>query len=154
VAAQANAGREAGVRISTDPTELDLDWLTAALGERAFWAIGRPREVIEASIRGSLCFGAFVAGRQVGFARVVTDEATFGWVCDVFVGESERGSGVGQELMSAIVSDPRLAGCRLALASRDARSLYERFGFVPLRHLERWLERPRPDRAPQEDAPS
>ena len=139
-----NAGRETGVRISSDPGDVDLDWLAPALGERAYWAIGRSREVIEASISGSLCFSAFRDGLQVGFARVVTDRATFGWVCDVFVDETERGSGIGGRLIEAIVTDPRLVTCRLVLATRDAMALYERFGFSPLRNPERWMERPRP----------
>jgi GNAT superfamily N-acetyltransferase len=139
-----NAGRETGVRISTDPAELDLEWLVPALSERAYWAEGRPRKVIERSIRGSLCFGAYddaEDGRQVGFARVVTDEATFGWVCDVFVDESARGAGVGKALVAAIVADPRLATCRLQLATRDAAGLYVQFGFQPLRNVQRQLER-------------
>jgi hypothetical protein len=68
-----NAGQPTGVRISTDASELDLDWVVRALSERAYWALGRPRDVIEASIRGSLCFGAYHGRRQVGFARVVTE---------------------------------------------------------------------------------
>src|SRR5439155_2457717 len=89
-------GREAGVRVSSDPAELDLDWIHEALSERAYWALGRSRGTVEASIAGSLCFGAFRDGRQVGFARVVTDGVTFGWVCDVFVDETARGRGVGK----------------------------------------------------------
>jgi GNAT superfamily N-acetyltransferase len=103
-----------GVRVSTDPAELDTDWLVPAISERAYWALGRSRATIEASIRGSLCFGAYDdadGGRQVGFARVVTDEATYGWVCDVFVDETARGRGIGSALMAAIVADPRLADC-------------------------------------------
>ena len=80
-------------------------------------------------------------GRQVGFARVVTDQATFGWVCDVFVDESARGACVGKALMAAIVAEPRLSGCRLQLATRDAAGLYEQFGFRPLRNPGRWMER-------------
>jgi GNAT superfamily N-acetyltransferase len=137
-----NAGRQTGVHISGDPGDLDLDWLVAALSERAYWALGRPREVIERSIRGSLCFGAFDGDRQLGFARVVTDQATYGWVCDVFVDESARGRGVGSALIAAIVADPRLRGCRLVLATRDAGRLYATHGFVPLRNPERWMERP------------
>ena len=137
-----NAGQSTGVRISTDPAELDLDWVVAALSERAYWALGRPRDVIEASIRGSLCFGALVDGRQVGFARVVTDLATFGWVCDVFVDESERGQGVGGELMRAIATHPELRDLkRLVLSTRDAQSFYAGFGFEPLEHPERWMVR-------------
>jgi GNAT superfamily N-acetyltransferase len=138
----ANAGQTTGVRISTDPAELDLNWLVPAISERAYWALGRPSERIEASIRGSLCFGAFDGDRQVGFARVVTDRATFGWICDVFVDEPARGRGIGTALMRAIVSDPRLQGCRLVLATRDASGVYGPHGFVPLRNPERWMERP------------
>jgi GNAT superfamily N-acetyltransferase len=141
---ESNAGRETGVRVSTDPAELDLDWLVPALSRRAYWAEGRSRATIEASIRGSLCFGAYDdadGGRQVGFARVVTDEATYGWVCDVFVDESARGRGVGKALMAAIVAEPRLADCRLQLATRDASGLYAQYGFRPLRNPDRWMER-------------
>jgi GNAT superfamily N-acetyltransferase len=147
-ASESNAGREAGVRVSSDPAELDLEWIVPALAERAYWALGRSRETIEASIARSLCFGAYEVadgGRQVGFARVVTDLATYGWVCDVFVDESARGRGVGKALMSAIVADPRLADCRLQLATRDAASLYAQFGFRPLRNPDRWMERLRPE---------
>lgn len=134
------------IRITTDQRDLDIDWIHRALSERAYWAIGRPRDVIAASLRGSLCFGVLRGDRQVGFARVVTDEATFGWVCDVFVDEAERGSGVGKRLIAAIAGDPRLRGCRLALTTRDASGLYDQFGFVPLKNPERWMERPRPER--------
>jgi GNAT superfamily N-acetyltransferase len=140
------------VRVSSDPADLDLEWLVPALSERAYWALGRSRETIEASIRGSLCFGAFEEtddggrGRQVGFARVVTDQATFGWICDVFVDEAARGRGIGQALMAAIVGDPRLQGFRrMVLATRDAETLYARFGFEPLRNSGRWMERRQPD---------
>jgi GNAT superfamily N-acetyltransferase len=142
---ETNAGREAGVRVSTDPAELDLDWIVAALSERAYWAEGRPRDVIERSLANSLCFGAFDGdGRQIGFARVVTDEATFGWVCDVFVDESARGRGIGKRLVEAIVADPRVDGLRLFLATRDADELYRRYGgFETVRNPERLMERPR-----------
>jgi GNAT superfamily N-acetyltransferase len=143
------------VRISTDPNEIDVDWLAPALSERAYWAQGRPRETIEASIRGSLCFGAFDAsdgGRQVGFARVITDRATYGWVCDVFVDESARGNGIGKALMAAILAEPSLAACRLVLATRTASGLYEQFGFIPLRNPERYMERPRRDLDPPPEA--
>ena len=140
----ANAGLPTGVRISTDPADVDLDWVHAALSERAYWALGRSREVVEHSIRSSICFGAYEGDRQVGFARVVTDEATFGWVCDVFVEEAWRGRGVGVRLVEAIASDPRLDGLRLVLATRDAGDLYRTHGgFQPLANPERWMERPR-----------
>jgi GNAT superfamily N-acetyltransferase len=139
-----NAGREAGVRVSTDSSAVDLEWLVAALSERAYWAIGRTRDAIERSVAASLCFSALRGDRQVGFARVVTDEATFGWVCDVFVDETERGAGIGKLLIQAIAADPRLDGLRLMLATRDAHELYGRYaGFQPLAEPGRWMERPR-----------
>ena len=134
------------VRISTDPAQLDLDWLAPALSERAYWAQGRAREIVEASISGSLCFGAYDdadGGRQVGFARVITDRATYGWICDVFVDETTRGQGIGKALMAAILAEPALATCRLVLATQTASGLYAQFGFIPLRNPERYMERPR-----------
>ena len=93
--------------------------------------------------------------RQIGFARVITDYATFGWICDVFVDEAERGRGIGARLMTAILEEPRLRGVRrLLLATRDAHDLYRRHGFEPLVNPERWMQRsggsesgrpPRPD---------
>jgi N-acetylglutamate synthase-like GNAT family acetyltransferase len=138
----AKAAHPGGLRISTEPADVDVDWLHAALSERAYWALDRPRKVVEASLRRSLCFSALADGRQVGFARVVTDEATFAWVCDVFVDEAWRAGGVGGRLMAAIVGDPRLQGLRrMVLATNDAAGFYERFGFGPLDHPERWMER-------------
>jgi GNAT superfamily N-acetyltransferase len=131
------------VRVVTDPAEFDLDWVAASLSERAYWALGRPRELIVRSLENSLCFGLFLGPRQVAIARVVTDRATFGWVCDVFVDEAWRGRGLGGRLVDAIVSDPRLADVpRLVLATRDATDLYEGHGgFAPLAHPERFMER-------------
>lgn len=132
------------VRISTERGEIDLDWLHPALSERAYWALGRSREQVEAAVAASLCFSAFRGGEQVGFARVVTDRATFGWICDVFVDEGHRGSGVGSALMRAIVDHPAVVGLRrLALATRDAHELYRRFGFETVAEPERWMERRR-----------
>ncbi len=138
---------EGDVRITTDPAELDLGWLFPALSERSYWALGRSRSVFERSLMHSLCFGAYVDGRQVGFARVVTDEATFAWICDVLVDESNRGRGVGKRLMAAIIDDPRLQGLkRMMLATQDAHGLYAGFGFEPLGEPEQWMVRPAPDR--------
>ena len=132
------------VRIGTDPADLDVDWIHAALSERAYWALGRSRDVVERSIRNSVCFGAFDGERQVGFARVVTDQATFGWVCDVFIDEAWRGQGIGSQLIKAIVADPRLFAIRMLLATRDAHEVYRRQGgFQALANPERLMERPR-----------
>jgi GNAT superfamily N-acetyltransferase len=145
IAPEANAGQPTGVRVSTDPADIDLDWLQPALSERAYWALGRTRENLERAIERSLPFVALRDERQIGFARVVTDGVTFGWICDVFVDEAERGRGVGHLLMAAIAADPRLVSLRrLILATRDAHELYARHGFVSLRHPERWMERPGP----------
>jgi len=133
------------LRISTDPAELDLEWLYPALSERAYWALGRGRLVFERSIAGSLVFGAYVGTRQVGFARVITDQATFAWIYDVFVEESARGLGVGKRLMAAIVEDPRLQGLkRMLLATDDAHGLYAQFGFEPLAEPGTWMARTAP----------
>src|SRR5258706_8324777 len=132
------------VRISADPAELDLDWIHAALSGRAYWALGRSRETVERSIASSLCFAAFDGDRQVGFARVVTDQTTFGWVCDVFVDEAWRGQGIGSRLIAAIVADPRLSAIRMLLATRNAHEVYRRHGgFQVLANPEPWSERPR-----------
>jgi GNAT superfamily N-acetyltransferase len=139
-----NAGQPTGVRVSTDCADVDLDWLAPALSERAYWALGRSREAVEAAISRSLCFSAFVGERQVGFARVITDLVTFAWVCDVFVDESARGQGIGTLLIRTIAEDPRLRDLRrIVLATRDAHDVYARAGFGSLVHPERWMERRR-----------
>jgi N-acetylglutamate synthase-like GNAT family acetyltransferase len=135
------------IRISTDPADIALDWLHAALSERAYWAIGRSRETVERSIEHSLCFSALDGSRQVGFARVVTDQATFAWVCDVFVEDGRRGQGIGRTLMEAIVGDPRLAGLKRTVLATSSPSFYAPFGFVPLEKPERWMMRPGPVKA-------
>ncbi|MHB8958974.1 MAG: GNAT family N-acetyltransferase [Candidatus Limnocylindrales bacterium] len=132
------------IRVTTDAAEIDLDWLHDALSERAYWAIGRTRETIERSIAHSLCFSAFDGGQQVGFARVVTDEATFAWVCDVFVEDGRRGQGIGRLLMQAVVADPRLAGLKRTVLATSSPAFYAQFGFVPLERPERWMMRAAP----------
>ncbi len=132
------------IRIITDPSKFDVDWIHDALSQRAYGALGRSRETVDSSLAGSLCFAAFAGRRQVGFARVVTDQATFAWICDVFVDETARGRGIGAQLIEAIVTDARLQTVRMALATRDAGDLYRRHGgFEPLADPERWMERPR-----------
>ena len=133
------------IRVGTDPAEFDLAWVVSALSERAYWALGRPREAIVASLANSLCYGLFRGRQQVAVARVVTDRATFGWLCDVFVDEAWRGKGLGGRLIDEIVADPRLRDVpRLVLATRDAVELYRRHGgFEPLAAPERFMERDR-----------
>lgn len=137
--------------IDTDPQRLQLDVIHDYLSNRSYWAKGRTLEVIEKSIENSLCFGVYDGGDQVGFARVVTDFATFGWVCDVFILESHRGLGLSKWLVETIVQHPELSGLRrLLLATRDAHELYQRYGdFHLLEHPERWMERPTPNPPPK-----
>ncbi len=127
------------VEITTDPSRVDLDILDNWLN-KTYWAEGRPREVIERSVQNSLNFSAFLGGEFIGFARVVTDRATFGWVCDVVVEDKARGQGVGKALMQAIVEHPDLKGIkRLLLATLDAHGLYAQYGFIALPNPERWM---------------
>ena len=121
--------REDGYSISTDKQRLDIDYTYHWLSEQSYWAQGRSREVVEQSIANSLCFGLYHGDKQVGFARVVTDLATFGWLCDVFVDESERGHGLGKWLIQTLVNHPDMARLRrLLLATRDAHELYRNYG--------------------------
>lgn len=133
--------REDGFLISTDKQRLDIDYIYHWLSERSYWAQGRSRETVEASITNSLCFGLYQGDKQVGFARVVTDLVTFGWLCDVFIDESRRGHALGKWLVQTVVSHPDLARIRrLLLATRDAHELYRRYGgFETLGTPERWM---------------
>jgi len=118
--------------LSTDRGRLDVDFVHAALG-RTYWAkdIGRAR--VLRSLDASLCFGMYEADRQLAFARVVTDFATFAYLCDVVVHEDARGRGLGKQLVASIVAHPELRDVRrFVLWTRDAHGLYEKFGFVRL----------------------
>jgi GNAT superfamily N-acetyltransferase len=117
------------VRI-TDRTDLvDVDKLCEMLAA-SYWAADRDRETILASVRGSLCFSAYVGDIQVGFLRAVTDRATFAWICDVVVDDAYRGRGIGKRLMETALAHPELRGVNMGLATRDAHGLYEQYGFV------------------------
>jgi GNAT superfamily N-acetyltransferase len=130
------------IEISTENARLDLVAVHRFLTQESHWARGIDRATVERSVRHSLCFGAYRASAQVGFARVVTDRATFAFVCDVFVLAEARGQGVARLLVQAITCHPDLQGLRrMALTSRDAKGLYERVGFATLANPERWMER-------------
>lgn len=115
--------------LSTDKTKLDIAAIHDFLSNRSYWARGRSREVMEHAIQNSLCFGIYEQDRQAAFARVVTDYATFAWVCDVFVLENYRRQGLSKWLVQGIVAHPDLQGLRrILLATKDAHELYQRYG--------------------------
>jgi GNAT superfamily N-acetyltransferase len=134
-------GRRGDFLVSTDPALLDLPLLHDFLANRSYWATGRPPEVVRRSLDHSLGFGLYEQARQVGFARVVTDRATFAWLCDVFVLEQYRGRGLGKWLVECVLGHPALLGLRrILLGTRDAHGLYTRYGFAPLSDPSRFLE--------------
>ena len=115
--------------ISTDPARLDLDAVHAFL-DRSYWAAGIPAEVVRRAAAHSLCFGLYHGTEQIGFARVITDRATFAYLADVYVLEAHRGQGLAEWLMEVILAHPALQGLRrFLLVTRDAHGLYARFGF-------------------------
>ena len=131
--------------ISTDKTKLDIDFIHGFLSD-TYWAEGISKEIVSRSVRGSLCFGVFNGQDQVGFARMITDEATFAYLADVFIDEDHRGKGLCKWLMEFIFSHPDLQGLRrMMLATRDAHGLYARFGFTPVSNPERWMQIHHPD---------
>ena len=139
--------------INTDKSKMDIDFIHGFL-TRSYWAEGITKEIVMKSINGALCFGVFhgsppslaTADRQVGFARMVTDEATFAYLADVFIIEDHRGKGLSKWLMETILSYPGLQGLRrMLLATRDAHGLYTQFGFTPLTNPERWMQIHNPD---------
>lgn len=131
--------------LSTDRERLDLDLIHGFLTE-SYWAEGISREVVARSIENSLCFGVYARGKQVAFARVVSDFATYAYLGDVFVIEPYRGYGLGKWMMECICRHPQLQGLRRwTLLTRDAHRLYAQFGFTPLKTPERYMERYDPD---------
>jgi GNAT superfamily N-acetyltransferase len=131
-----------GYLVSDDPTRLEVKAIHAFLVS-SYWAQGIPFETVERSLKNSLCFGAYTEAReQVGLARVISDFATFAWLADVYVLDAHRGHGLSKALMRAVVSHPRLQGLRrFQLVTRDAHNLYAQFGFTPLAHPARQMEK-------------
>jgi len=127
-------------RITTDVEQLDLDAIHAYL-TRSYWAAGIPRDVVAKAVAGSLCFGLFEEDRQIGLARVVTDRATYMYLCDVYVLEEWRGRGLGIWLIEVVMAHPDLQGLRrFGLVTFDAHGLYERYGFRAVEHPARHME--------------
>jgi GNAT superfamily N-acetyltransferase len=136
----------AGYEISTDPGRLDHAVIHRFLREESYWARGIPQNVMERSLRNSLCFGLYHHGAQVGLARVVTDYATFALLADVFVLEGHRGVGLSKRLLDRVTTHPDLQGLRRwLLLTSDAHGLYAQYGFEPLGGPERFMEIARPD---------
>lgn len=127
-------------KITTEKAKFDIEFIHSFL-TRSYWAEGISKEVIERSIEGALCFGLFESDKQIGFARMITDKATFAYLADVFIIEEYRGRGLSKWLMEVIMSHPSLQGLRrMMLATKDAHGLYEKFGFTALNNVDRWMQ--------------
>lgn len=130
-----------GILYSSDKNKLQMNVIHDYLSKESYWSQGIPLSVVEAAAKGSLCFGAYVDGKQIAYARVITDQATFAYLADVFVLESYRKKGISKYLMQFIMDSPELKGLRrFMLATKDAHSLYEKFGFKKLSTPERFME--------------
>jgi GNAT superfamily N-acetyltransferase len=140
-----------GYEVSTDPARIDLDYVHRYLSQESYWAGAIPRDVVARSVANALSFGLYAPdGAQVGFARVVTDRATFAWLADVFIAPCRQGLGLGKALMDAIVSHPDLQGLRrFMLATADAHGLYESYGFAAVESPERLMVKLRTDLYPR-----
>ena len=133
---------EDGLLFSTDRARLDIDLIHDFLARESYWVPGIHREIVERAIRNSICFGIYEGGRQLAFARVISDGAGFAWLADVFVVGDARGRGLGKRLIDFVMAYPDLQRIRrFMLATRDAHTLYEKFGFTALGHPERLMER-------------
>jgi GNAT superfamily N-acetyltransferase len=130
-----------GYQISTDKSLLDFDAIFNYLDQQSYWAKGMPPDTLKRAIANSLCFGVYKNGVQAGFARVVTDEATFAYLCDVFILPVYQGVGLSKWLMQTIMVHPGLQGLRRwSLATLDAHGLYKQFGFREINNPERWMQ--------------
>ena len=131
-----------GLRISTDKNELDRELIFNFLHNDACWCKGIPRELVEKSIKHSLCFGAYIGSQQVGFARMVTDYSTFGNLVDVFVIQELRGKGISRSILNAVNDHPEIQGLRrITLATSDKQELYAKFGYKELARPEIFMEK-------------
>lgn len=129
-------------QISTDKAKLNIPLIHQFLCTHSYWAAGIPEETVRRSIEGALCFGVFDGTEQIGFARIISDYATFAYLADVFILPDFRGQGLSKKLMAAIVDHPDLQGLRRwMLGTADAHGLYEKFGFKTLARPERFMEK-------------
>ncbi|MEZ3178917.1 GNAT family N-acetyltransferase [Streptomyces pimonensis] len=131
-----------GYETSTDPARIDAERVHRWLSTDAYWALGRSREKQDRAIEGSLNFGVYdtLSGEQMAYARVITDRATFAWLCDVYVDPSVRGKGVGTALVATVREELRPCGLkRIVLATHDAHGVYAGLGFRPLERPDHWM---------------
>jgi GNAT superfamily N-acetyltransferase len=136
---------QADYELSTDKERLDVQTIHAFLTQ-SYWAPGIPKSIVQQAIAGSMCFGVYQGPVQVGFARVITDKATFAYLADVFILDAHRGRGLSKRLMEYILAHPDLQGLRrFMLAANDAHGLYRRFGFAEPKNPARFMEIVRPD---------
>ncbi len=127
-------------QLSSDRTKIKLDQVHAFLSQ-SYWSPGLPTETLNRAIAGSICLGVYWHDQQVGFARVISDRATFAYLCDVYVLPDYRGKGLAKWMMESIVSHPSLQGLRrFSLVTRDAHGLYCQFGFTPIANPESFME--------------
>lgn len=134
------------LQVVADPARIDFDRVYRWISAESYWAAGIPRAIFDRAMRHSLCFAALAGGETVGFARVITDRATFAHLSDVWVEQARRGEGVSRALMNAIDAHPELQNLRrFTLATRDAHGLYAKHGFTPLAAPDRLMERRDPD---------
>ncbi|MGO3740105.1 MAG: GNAT family N-acetyltransferase [Marinomonas foliarum] len=132
--------------MSSDSNEMDVDVIYSYISS-SYWAAGIPKETLKKALENSLCFGVFSSdGKQVGFARMITDQATFAYLADVFIDEEHRGQGLSKWLMQRVHEHPSLQGLRrILLATRDAHSLYQQFGYTALGSPETFMQKWQPD---------
>jgi GNAT superfamily N-acetyltransferase len=132
--------------ISSNKADLEMEMVYTFLSQETAWAKGMPRETFERAVAGSLCFGGYIAGRQIAFARLITDQATFAYLCDVFVLPAYRGKGYASALMKHVFASPSLQGLRrIMLVTTDAHRVYEPHGFRAPANPERYMELHNPD---------
>jgi GNAT superfamily N-acetyltransferase len=132
--------------ISTDKSKLNIDYIHRFLSHESYWAADIPPDIVQKSIDHSLCFGMYEGRKQIGFARIITDQATFGYLADVFIDVDYRGKELSKWLMQVISELPFMPHLRrLMLATKDAHGLYKQFGFTPITFPERFMQVHRPD---------
>ena len=136
-----------GYRVSDAAETFDLARAHRWISIESYWAKGSPLDTFRRAVESSLTVGLYAPdGEMAGMARVVTDRATFGWICDVFIDQAHRGHGLGKRLMEYLQGHPDLQGFRrMHLATRDAHGLYEQYGFGPMKGADRWMEIHNPD---------